>query len=101
MPATLPVLAAAGGLVCGQALDDAVPGQHASIDGEVATDHESTHGSILLGQRVRLVRIVRLVLATVDKHETDVPFGVPITLIHGVQPAPSSAETCRKPQLAD
>lgn len=56
----------------GQSLDDAVPGEHAAVDGEVAADHEGAHGGVFLGQDVRLVGEVRLILAAVDEDEASV-----------------------------
>jgi hypothetical protein len=47
MTAVLPGLAA--GFIRGQALDDAIAGQHAPIDREVPADHKGTHGCVLLG----------------------------------------------------
>lgn len=32
-----------------EALDNAIAGQHASVDGEVSADHKGTHGGIFLG----------------------------------------------------
>lgn len=43
-------LSSATALRCGgETLDNAVAGQHASVDGEVAADHEGTHGGVFLG----------------------------------------------------
>lgn len=39
----------AGGFVRWQALYDPVASKHTPIDGEVAADHKSAHGRILLG----------------------------------------------------
>jgi len=50
-PPAASVLAAADGLTR-QTLKDAVAGQHAPIDGEVAAHHKGTHGGVLLGQHV-------------------------------------------------
>jgi hypothetical protein len=44
--------AAAAGLGSRQALDDAVAGQHAPVDGKVAAHHKGTHGGVLLGEHV-------------------------------------------------
>lgn len=75
-----------------KALDDAIAGQHAAVDREVTTDHECTHGSVLLSQFVRLVRQVCLVLAAVDEHQARVACGVPVALVHGVHPSAAPAE---------
>lgn len=62
--AALPVLAV--GLVRGKPLDDAVAGQHATIDAEVPAYHKGTHGRILTSQLIRFVSQVGLVLAPID-----------------------------------
>ena len=51
---------------CGEALDDAVAGQHTSVDGEVAADHKGTHGGVFLSEHVGLIGQIRLVFAAVD-----------------------------------
>ncbi len=91
--AALPVLAGATTLVCRQALDDAVAGQHAPIDGEVPADHKGTHGGILLGQAIRFVCQICLVLAAVDQDQARIPTSVPVALVHGILPPTTPAET--------
>lgn len=93
-------LAAAASVLSRQALDDAVAGQHASVDREVATDHKGTHGSVLLSKNVRLVGEIRLVLAAVDQDKTSVAAVVPVALVHGVCPSSTPAEACLKSWLA-
>lgn len=85
-------LAAAARVLSRQALDDAVAGQHASVDRKVATDHKGTHGSVLLSKNVRLVGEIRLVLAAVDQDKTSVAAVVPVALVHGVCPSSTPAE---------
>jgi len=85
-------LAAAARVLSRQALDDAVAGQHASVDREVATDHKGTHGGVLLSKNVRLVGEIRLVLAAVDQDKTSVAAVVPVALVHGVCPSSASAK---------
>lgn len=89
-PAAL-VLGAAR-LVCGQALNDAVTGQHAAIDGEVAAHHEGSHGRVLLRQRVRGVGQVRLVLPPVDQDQTRVARVAAGAFVPRVCPSTSSAK---------
>ena len=76
-------------------LDDAIASEHASIDGEVPAYHEGPHGSVLLGQGVRFVRNVRLVLPSIDQHEARVPAGVPIALVGRVLPPTTPAQAYR------
>lgn len=42
-------LLAAPGTICRQSLNNTIPGQHATVDGEVPAHHEGFHGCILLG----------------------------------------------------
>lgn len=76
----------------GQTLDDAVAGQHAPVDGKVAADHERTHGSVFLGQPIRLVRQIGLVLASVDKDVAREAIYVAVTFVGGVRPSTAAAE---------
>lgn len=89
----LPALAARFG--GGHALDDAVAGQHAAVDREVATDHEGSHGGILLGQAARLVEVVSLVLAAIDQDEACVAPGLLVAFVRGVDPTPALAKTLK------
>lgn len=87
--ATLP---AAAGIRGRQTLDNAVTGKHATVDGEVAANHEGTHGGIFLSQEIRFVGKVRLVLAAIDENKTRVAAGVAIALVCRVYPPSSPAE---------
>lgn len=60
------LLGAASRLSGRKPLNDAIAGQHATVHGEVAAHHEGTHGGVFLGQRVGLIREIRLILASVD-----------------------------------
>lgn len=91
--AALPVLAI--GLVCRQPLDNAIAGQHATIDAEVPAHHEGTHGRVLACQLIRFVRQVGLVLAPVDQDQARVATGFPVTLVCGLFPPTPLAEACR------
>jgi hypothetical protein len=83
----------AGRLVRRQALDDAVAGKHTTVDGEIAANHKSAHGRVLLGQAARLVRQVRLILPTIDQNQAGVAVvGVTVALVHGVLPPTSPAK---------
>lgn len=82
----------AGRLVRWQALDDSVAGQHATIDGEVAAHHESTHGRVLLGQATGFVREIRLVLTPIDQNQASVAVGVTVALVHGILPPAAPAK---------
>jgi hypothetical protein len=111
LPLALPVRGLAGGGVAGlavttrgggggivggrEALDNAIAGQHTTVDREVATHHEGAHGRVLLGQEVRLVRQVCLVFASVDEDQTRVPFTIPAALVRGIHPTSASAETLK------
>lgn len=76
-------------------LNDSIAGQHASIDGKVPADHKSTHGGILLGQDIRFVGQVCLVLATIHQHETSEATWVAVTLVRRVCPSTAPAEACK------
>ena len=91
MMASLPV--AAAGFIDRESLDDAVSGQHPTIHGKVPAHHKCTHGGVLLGQDIRLVREVRLVFAAVHKDVAGVAAGVTVALVHGVSPSSAAAET--------
>lgn len=78
-----------------QPLDHAVARQHASIDREVAADHERPHRRVLLRQPVGLVGEVGLVLAAVDQHEAGEPRGVAVRLVQGVSPSSTPTQAWR------
>lgn len=90
--AASPLLAV--GLVCRKTLDNTVPGQHATVDGKVSAHHERTHGGVLLGQHVRCVCKIRLILATVHENQASVTAAVTVTLVHRVLPSTTPAKTC-------
>lgn len=69
-----------------KSLDDTIPGEHASINGEVAADHESSHRGILLCQLVGLVRLIGLVLAAIDQDQTGEAGAAAADLEHGIVP---------------
>lgn len=50
-----------------ESLDDSVAGEHATIDGEVAANHESPHSGILLRQLIRSVRLISLIFPAIDQ----------------------------------
>jgi hypothetical protein len=78
----------------GKALNNAVTGQHASIDREVTAHHESTHGGVLLSQNVRFVCEIRLIFSAIDKDKASVAVVVvPVALVHGVCPSSTTAKT--------
>lgn len=83
---------AMSGPVRGEPLDDSVPGQHAAIEGKAPAHHKGTHGCVLLGKDIRLVREVRLVFAAVHKDVAGVAAGVTVALVHGVAPSSATAE---------
>lgn len=87
---TLPVLAV--GLVCREALDDPISGQHASIDGKVPADHERSHGRVLLGKDIRFVGEIGLILAAIHKDEAGIATGVAVALVHRIPPPTAPAE---------
>lgn len=77
-----------------ETLDDAVAGKHASVDREVAADHEGAHGGVFLGQDVGLVGQIGLVLAAVDQYEAGVATGVLVAFVGGISPSSTAAEAC-------
>lgn len=83
----------AAGLGGGQPLDDSVAGKHATVDGEVATHHEGTHGRVFLRQRIRFVGEVRLVLTAVDKNEARVATVITVALVRRIPPSSAAAKT--------
>ncbi|KAK6066582.1 hypothetical protein SCUP234_12012 [Seiridium cupressi] len=74
-----------------KALHKSIPGQHPTIDGEVSTHHEGPHGCVLLGQTVRFVGKICLVLAPVDQDQASVATRVTVAFVlhveasHGVE----------------
>ena len=87
-------LAATRRLLSGKALNNAVTSQHASVDRKVTAHHKSTHGCVLLGQNIRFICEIRLVLAAVDKDKAGVAAVVPVALVHRVCPSSTPAEAC-------
>jgi len=68
-------------LVGGEPLDNTIPGQHASINGKVAADHEGTHGCILLSQHIGFICQIRLVLTSIDQDKTGISVSAPVCLV--------------------
>lgn len=73
-------------------MNDTIASQHTPVDREVAADHESTHGSVLLGKDVRFVCKICLVFATIDKNQAGVAAVIPVAFVHGVCPSSTPAE---------
>lgn len=86
------VSSAASGVIRRKALDNAVAGEHAAVDGEVAADHEGTHGGILLGQSIGLVGQVGLVFAAVDEDMACEAAGVTRAFVGWVHPSAAPAK---------
>lgn len=82
------------GFVCRKALDDPVPGQHASIHREVPAHHKSAHSRVLLSQEIRRIGQIGLVLAAVHQHVASVPAGLAVALIGWIMPSSTPAQTC-------
>ncbi|KAK5626215.1 hypothetical protein RRF57_001930 [Xylaria bambusicola] len=61
-------LLAPAGIIGWETLDNAVTGKHASIDGKVPAHHKRSHGRVFLGQGVRFVCKIRLILAAVHQN---------------------------------
>ena len=76
-----------------KSLDDTIPGEHATINGEVAAHHKSSHCSILLSQLVGLVGLISLVLAAIDQDQTGEAGAATADLEHGIVPTTALAET--------
>lgn len=89
-------LASPAGVICRQALDDAIAGEHAAIDGKVAANHKGTHGCVFLGQAAGLVCEIRLILAAIDQDQAGVAIGAAVALIAGVMPPTAPAKACKK-----
>lgn len=83
---------AALGLGGWQPLYNAVAGEHTTIDGEVAADHKGAHGGVFLGQDIRFVGEVGLVLAAVDEDETREAAVVTVALVRRVYPTSAPAQ---------
>jgi hypothetical protein len=64
-----------------KALYDPIPGKHPTIDREVPAHHEGPHGCVLLGQVVRFVCKICLVLASIDQDQARVSIGVTVALV--------------------
>lgn len=75
-----------------QALHDSVAGKHASVHREISADHKGTHGGVFLGQNIRLVREICLVLSAIDEHQTGKAVVVPITLVRRIRPSSAATE---------
>jgi hypothetical protein len=91
--ACLPVLVC--GLICRQSLDDSVPSQHSVVHREAPADHESPHGSVLLGQVARLVHEVGLVRAPIYEDQAREAIGIPGAIVRGISPSTTPAKTCK------
>ena len=90
------LLVTPAGVIGWEALDDSIPGEHAPVDREVPADHEGPHGGILLGQSIRFVSQVCLVLAAIDKDQAGIATGIAVAFVRRVLPTPSPAQTCRE-----
>lgn len=88
-------LAAACCFLGWKALDNAIACQHASIDREVAAYHESTHGSVLLGQNIGFVCEICLIFTAIDKDQARVAVMVSVALVHGVCPSSTPAKALK------
>lgn len=84
-------LLAPAGIIGRETLDDAVAGKHASIDGKVPAYHKGPHGRIFLGQGVRFVCKICLVLAAVHQNQACVATRISVTLVRRVLPPTTSA----------
>lgn len=80
-------------LGCRESLDHTIASEHTSVDGEVAANHESSHGSVLLSQSIRLVGLIGLVLPTIDQDETGVASMAAADLKHGIVPTTALTES--------
>jgi hypothetical protein len=80
-------------LIGRQTLNNAITRQHTSIDREIAADHESPHSRVLLSQCIGFVAEIRLILPTIDKHDTCIAGGIRVHIVHGVLPASSTTQT--------
>lgn len=89
--ASLPVAAAR--FVGRQSLHDAVSNNHSAVDRKVPADHKGTHGGIFLGEDIRLVRKIRLILPAVHKDVAGVAARATVAFVHGVSPSTTAAKT--------
>lgn len=65
----------------GQPLNDAVAGEHPTVDREVAAHHKGTHGGVLLRQEIRFVREIRLVLPAVHEDQAREATSITVALV--------------------
>jgi hypothetical protein len=75
-----------------EALDNTISGQHASIHGKVAAHHKSTHGCVFLGENIRFIREVRLILAAVNQDQACESTRISVALVGGVRPSSTTAQ---------
>lgn len=80
-------------LRCRESLDHTIASEHTSVDGEVAANHESSHGSVLLSQPIRLVGLIGLVLPTIDQDQTGVAGMAASDFKHGIVPTTAVTES--------
>lgn len=80
-------------LRCRKPLDHTIASEHTSVDGEVAANHESSHGSVLLSQPIRPVGLIGLVLPTIDQDETGVAGMAAADLKYGILPTTALTES--------
>ena len=76
----------------GEALDNTISRQHASIHRKVAAHHESTHCCVFLREDTRFIREVGLILAAVDQHQACESTRVSVALVGGVGPSSTTAQ---------
>ena len=93
-PPTTSLSMSAAALIGRQALHDTIACQHAPIDREVAANHEGSHGRILLGQSIRLVRKIRLIFSPIDEDETGEARGTSVCFVQWITPTSTPTETC-------
>ena len=76
-----------------QSLDDTIAGKHSTIHREVPADHKGSHGGILLGQDIRFVCKIRLVLTAIYQDKAGIAAVISVALVRRVCPPSATAET--------
>jgi len=92
-PTLSPSSVSAAAVICRQTLYNAITRQHTSVDREIAADHESPHSRVLLSQCVGFVAEIRLILPTIDEHNTGITGSIGVHIVHGILPASSTTQT--------
>lgn len=75
----------------GKTLHNSIAGEHPTINRKVPAHHEGPHGGVLLGEAIRFVCQICLVLAAVDQDQASVATRITVAFVCRVLPPSSSA----------